>query len=177
MQPQEPSSSGGTGRLLGAGLATATPVRLPGRRQWQQQQGAAALAQLSLAEIAGSDRVQMLQEGEDQPFPGFSGRPAPPAHRRLRASLSLPAAAVPDAPEDVVAELAIKEDEDGGRDQKSHWLSTAFMQHRPRLRLSSNLKKLLCGAIAGGVSRTAIAPLETIRILLMVGSTGEPAAS
>ncbi|KAH9322691.1 hypothetical protein KI387_017330, partial [Taxus chinensis] len=34
------------------------------------------------------------------------------------------------------------------------------------------LKRLLSGAIAGAVSRTAVAPLETIRTHLMVGSSG-----
>jgi Mitochondrial carrier protein len=35
-----------------------------------------------------------------------------------------------------------------------------------------HLKRLLSGAIAGIVSRTAVAPLETIRTHLMVGSNG-----
>lgn len=35
-----------------------------------------------------------------------------------------------------------------------------------------SLRKLVSGAIAGVVSRTAVAPLETIRTLLMVGSCG-----
>lgn len=35
-----------------------------------------------------------------------------------------------------------------------------------------HLKRLLSGAIAGAVSRTAVAPLETIRTHLMVGSNG-----
>jgi Mitochondrial carrier protein len=37
---------------------------------------------------------------------------------------------------------------------------------------NSHLKRLLSGAIAGIVSRTAVAPLETIRTHLMVGSNG-----
>ncbi|KAF3333552.1 adenine nucleotide transporter BT1 [Carex littledalei] len=37
---------------------------------------------------------------------------------------------------------------------------------------NSHLKRLLSGAIAGAVSRTAVAPLETIRTHLMVGSNG-----
>lgn len=35
-----------------------------------------------------------------------------------------------------------------------------------------SLRRLISGAIAGAVSRTAVAPLETIRTHLMVGSTG-----
>lgn len=35
-----------------------------------------------------------------------------------------------------------------------------------------SLRRLISGAIAGGVSRTAVAPLETIRTHLMVGSCG-----
>lgn len=35
-----------------------------------------------------------------------------------------------------------------------------------------HLKRLLSGAIAGAISRTAVAPLETIRTHLMVGSNG-----
>jgi len=35
-----------------------------------------------------------------------------------------------------------------------------------------SLRKLMSGAIAGAVSRTAVAPLETIRTHLMVGSCG-----
>ncbi|KAH0989595.1 hypothetical protein GBA52_001078 [Prunus armeniaca] len=36
-----------------------------------------------------------------------------------------------------------------------------------------SLRRLISGAIAGAVSRTAVAPLETIRTHLMVGSSGE----
>lgn len=35
-----------------------------------------------------------------------------------------------------------------------------------------HLKRLISGGIAGAVSRTAVAPLETIRTHLMVGSNG-----
>lgn len=43
---------------------------------------------------------------------------------------------------------------------------------RFRLKLGSNGRRLLSGAIAGAFSRTAVAPLETIRTHLMVGSHG-----
>ncbi|KAL3677443.1 hypothetical protein R1sor_027391 [Riccia sorocarpa] len=41
-----------------------------------------------------------------------------------------------------------------------------------RLRLGNNGRRLLSGAIAGAFSRTAVAPLETIRTHMMVGSHG-----
>lgn len=43
---------------------------------------------------------------------------------------------------------------------------------RFRLKLGSNGRRLLSGAIAGAFSRTAVAPLETVRTHLMVGSHG-----
>ncbi|KAJ7515311.1 hypothetical protein O6H91_22G010100 [Diphasiastrum complanatum] len=43
-----------------------------------------------------------------------------------------------------------------------------------RLKLgNASIKRLLSGAFAGAVSRTAVAPLETIRTHLMVGSAGK----
>jgi hypothetical protein len=41
-----------------------------------------------------------------------------------------------------------------------------------KLKLGPNGRRLLSGAIAGAFSRTAVAPLETIRTHLMVGSHG-----
>lgn len=38
-----------------------------------------------------------------------------------------------------------------------------------------SLRKLISGAVAGAISRTAVAPLETIRTHLMVGSSGHSA--
>ena len=46
------------------------------------------------------------------------------------------------------------------------------MKFRFRLKLGSNGRRLLSGAIAGAFSRTIVAPLETIRTHLMVGSHG-----
>ncbi|KAG0564685.1 hypothetical protein KC19_8G131100 [Ceratodon purpureus] len=46
------------------------------------------------------------------------------------------------------------------------------MQFRFRLKLGANGRRLLSGAIAGAFSRTAVAPLETVRTHLMVGSHG-----
>ena len=48
---------------------------------------------------------------------------------------------------------------------------------RPKLKLkvkvaNSSLRRLVSGAIAGAVSRTTVAPLETIRTHLMVGNGG-----
>ncbi|KAL2652412.1 hypothetical protein R1flu_020540 [Riccia fluitans] len=42
-----------------------------------------------------------------------------------------------------------------------------------RLRLGNNGRRLLSGAIAGAFSRTAVAPLETIRTHMMVGTHGK----
>lgn len=44
---------------------------------------------------------------------------------------------------------------------------------RSKLKLGASGIRLISGAIAGGVSRTAVAPLETIRTHLMVGGKGE----
>jgi hypothetical protein len=41
---------------------------------------------------------------------------------------------------------------------------------------NSHLKRLISGGIAGAVSRTVVAPLETIRTHLMVGSNGNSSA-
>lgn len=41
---------------------------------------------------------------------------------------------------------------------------------------NQSLRRLFSGAIAGAVSRTAVAPLETIRTHLMVGSSGHSTA-
>ncbi|KAK2966301.1 hypothetical protein RJ640_018112 [Escallonia rubra] len=46
----------------------------------------------------------------------------------------------------------------------------------PKLKIkvtNASLRRLISGAIAGAVSRTAVAPLETVRTLLMVGSGGQ----
>lgn len=44
---------------------------------------------------------------------------------------------------------------------------------RPKVKVSNpSLRRLISGALAGAVSRTAVAPLETIRTHLMVGSSG-----
>ncbi|XP_019188897.1 PREDICTED: adenine nucleotide transporter BT1, chloroplastic/mitochondrial [Ipomoea nil] len=53
----------------------------------------------------------------------------------------------------------------------------AARKKKPRLKLkvkvsNPSLRRLISGAIAGAVSRTAVAPLETIRTHLMVGSSG-----
>ncbi|KAJ6434950.1 hypothetical protein OIU84_000237 [Salix udensis] len=41
---------------------------------------------------------------------------------------------------------------------------------------SPSLRRLISGGIAGAISRTAVAPLETIRTHLMVGSSGHSTA-
>eukprot|EP00271_Cylindrocystis_brebissonii_P014375 TRINITY_DN35718_c0_g1_i1.p1 TRINITY_DN35718_c0_g1~~TRINITY_DN35718_c0_g1_i1.p1 ORF type:complete len:493 (+),score=96.37 TRINITY_DN35718_c0_g1_i1:255-1733(+) len=42
-----------------------------------------------------------------------------------------------------------------------------------KLKLGTTAKRLLSGALSGGISRTAVAPLETIRTHLMVGNSGK----
>lgn len=47
-----------------------------------------------------------------------------------------------------------------------------------RLRVkSASVRRLLCGAVAGAFSRTCVAPLETVRTHLMVGSGGQTVSS
>lgn len=46
-------------------------------------------------------------------------------------------------------------------------------RHKLKIKVANpSLRRLISGAIAGAVSRTAVAPLETIRTHLMVGSSG-----
>ncbi|CAN1169232.1 Adenine nucleotide transporter BT1, chloroplastic/mitochondrial [Linum perenne] len=60
-----------------------------------------------------------------------------------------------------------EEDEEGMKKRKKKgWLKVKIKVRNPSLR------RLLSGGIAGAVSRTAVAPLETIRTHLMVGSSG-----
>ncbi|KZV47641.1 hypothetical protein F511_14427 [Dorcoceras hygrometricum] len=61
----------------------------------------------------------------------------------------------------------------GGREEEKG--VTKKKKHGARLKLkieNPSLRRLLSGGIAGAVSRTAVAPLETIRTHLMVGSSG-----
>ncbi|CAN1828281.1 Adenine nucleotide transporter BT1, chloroplastic/mitochondrial [Linum perenne] len=60
-----------------------------------------------------------------------------------------------------------EEEEEGMKKRKKKgWLKVKIKVRNPSLR------RLLSGGIAGAVSRTAVAPLETIRTHLMVGSSG-----
>eukprot|EP00250_Pteridium_aquilinum_P007055 c16850_g1_i1 orf=81-1421(+) len=55
---------------------------------------------------------------------------------------------------------------------------TGHAEHRFSLKVgNASMKRLLSGAFAGAVSRTAVAPLETIRTHLMVGSCGHTVAN
>ncbi|KAI5063516.1 hypothetical protein GOP47_0022063 [Adiantum capillus-veneris] len=65
-----------------------------------------------------------------------------------------------------------EEEEEGDRKVKKRQKSKR--NHRPlRFKVgNASAKRLLSGAFAGAVSRTAVAPLETIRTHLMVGSGG-----
>ncbi|XP_061376450.1 adenine nucleotide transporter BT1, chloroplastic/mitochondrial-like [Gastrolobium bilobum] len=67
---------------------------------------------------------------------------------------------VPDEEEEVV-------DEEGVRSKKRGGLKKLKIKVR-----NPSLRRLISGAFAGAVSRTTVAPLETIRTHLMVGSSG-----
>ncbi|KAF7830279.1 adenine nucleotide transporter BT1, chloroplastic/mitochondrial-like [Senna tora] len=60
----------------------------------------------------------------------------------------------------------ISEEEEGVQSKKKGGLKLKIKVKNPSLR------RLISGAIAGAVSRTTVAPLETIRTHLMVGSSG-----
>lgn len=62
--------------------------------------------------------------------------------------------------------LGMGDDEKGLGNKKKSGLKFKVKVSNPSLR------RLLSGGIAGAVSRTAVAPLETIRTCLMVGSNG-----
>ncbi|CAI5526416.1 unnamed protein product [Closterium sp. Naga37s-1] len=65
--------------------------------------------------------------------------------------------------------------EEAGEAGEGTVVGTAWKENRGfrvQIRLGGAAKKLVSGAIAGGVSRTVVAPLETIRTHLMVGSSG-----
>lgn len=67
------------------------------------------------------------------------------------------------------AEIVAVEVEEGGQRLKKK-----IKRRGLKLRVgNAALKRLLSGAFAGAVSRTAVAPLETIRTHLMVGSSGK----
>lgn len=61
---------------------------------------------------------------------------------------------------------AIEEDDEKAKRKKKGGLKLKIKVANPSLR------RLVSGAVAGAVSRTAVAPLETIRTHLMVGSSG-----
>ncbi|KAG5018640.1 hypothetical protein AAZX31_06G066700 [Glycine max] len=63
-------------------------------------------------------------------------------------------------------EEAVEEGVKGKKNKKGGGVSLKLKIRNPSLR------RLFSGAVAGTVSRTAVAPLETIRTLLMVGSSG-----
>ncbi|KAJ7533015.1 hypothetical protein O6H91_13G029600 [Diphasiastrum complanatum] len=66
--------------------------------------------------------------------------------------------------------VELDENEKQKQKQKSRKKGTLAV----RLKLgNASLKRLLSGAFAGAISRTAVAPLETIRTHLMVGSGGK----
>ncbi|KAJ4826575.1 hypothetical protein Tsubulata_008524 [Turnera subulata] len=63
--------------------------------------------------------------------------------------------------------VGVQEEEEGGlKNKKKGGLKLKIKVKNPSLR------RLISGGIAGAISRTAVAPLETIRTHLMVGSSG-----
>lgn len=80
--------------------------------------------------------------------------------------------AVPEFPTQFQGSESEKEFEDGAEDGAGPEKLAPVRKFRFRLKLGSNGRRLLSGAIAGAFSRTAVAPLETIRTHLMVGSHG-----
>ncbi|XP_073031104.1 adenine nucleotide transporter BT1, chloroplastic/mitochondrial-like [Primulina eburnea] len=62
--------------------------------------------------------------------------------------------------------LGVQEEENGATKKKKKRVGLKVKIRNPSLR------RLLSGGIAGAISRTAVAPLETIRTHLMVGSSG-----
>lgn len=71
------------------------------------------------------------------------------------------------------SEIVGLEDESGHEKKKKEVVVVKKRKWGLKLRVgNAALKRLLSGAIAGAVSRTAVAPLETIRTHLMVGSSG-----
>ncbi|CAL9195437.1 unnamed protein product [Musa hybrid cultivar] len=80
-------------------------------------------------------------------------------YRALETPAADPAETVAEAT-DVAEEVVIKEEKKKGG-------------LKIRIRIGNpHFRRLFSGAIAGAVSRTAVAPLETIRTHLMVGSNG-----
>uniref|UniRef100_A0A0E0JX14 Uncharacterized protein n=1 Tax=Oryza punctata TaxID=4537 RepID=A0A0E0JX14_ORYPU len=101
----------------------------------------------------------------------FPRRPAPPLFASVGLSVS-PAATKGRDNCDVARQLAAEEagkKKQGGRKKGGGLLAL----RKVRVKIGNpHLRRLVSGAIAGAVSRTFVAPLETIRTHLMVGSCG-----
>lgn len=82
--------------------------------------------------------------------------------------VSMPVDWVPELPKEKTDDIREEEEEEIGllKRNKRGGLKLKIKIENPLLR------RLISGAIAGVVSRTAVAPLETIRTLLMVGNCG-----
>lgn len=90
----------------------------------------------------------------------------PAGHMQMKfLSIPEPAISVGRTPE-LVAGQVLEVGEKGVVKKKKAGFKWKIKNRNPALR------RLISGAIAGGVSRTAVAPLETIRTHLMVGSCG-----
>lgn len=107
--------------------------------------------------VAAAELSSNAQETKDLGF-GLSGKYLPSTGGEFGFKTMIP-------PSEIVS---IEGEEEGQRLKKKG--------KRRALKLkvgNASLKRLLSGAIAGAVSRTAVAPLETIRTHLMVGSSGK----
>lgn len=78
-------------------------------------------------------------------------------------------------PEDGTEAVTEQDEEAKNKSKKKHQQQGGRVRAARALRFrvgNASAKRLLSGALAGAVSRTAVAPLETIRTHLMVGSNG-----
>ena len=84
---------------------------------------------------------------------------------------ALPAAGADD--HDVARQLAAAEEEPKAKKAKKKQQQLMPRLRKVRVKIANpHLRRLVSGALAGAVSRTFVAPLETIRTHLMVGSSG-----
>lgn len=107
--------------------------------------------------VAAAELSSNAQETKDLGF-GLSGKYSPSAGGEFGFKAMITQAEI----------VAVEVEEEGQR------LKKKIKRRGLKLRVgNAALKRLLSGAIAGAFSRTAVAPLETIRTHLMVGSSGK----
>lgn len=96
---------------------------------------------------------------------GFGVSPNPP-NPRDDGGVKVPYADLYEKYMDGIRNGGVKEEEGVLKNKKKNGLKLKIKISNPSLR------RLISGAVAGAVSRTAVAPLETIRTHLMVGTSG-----